>query len=341
VLYAILVFSSIDLLLFFSQYVEKFNFVNTLLVDIVTQWLSLPCSSKPVATLKDALVLFQERLDRKGVSDNYRVATRNTLKRFTRCFPENTLLLSITKDDLRKYLDKLTATQQLVNRSTLRLLFRLCVDEGYLEKNPIKGLEFQTYKPKLKGCLPVPHIKFLLSYIQEHHREALAGYILQTFFGIRSKELTRAFQGNRRPVIWSDIVFGEAIRIPAEASKTGNSRVIDYWPPCASLWLQGFFDGTGRPLAAPGSPIVSPLYSYWKTDINKAVIKAAQRQLGETIVMSQNILRHTYASYLVALFQSADKASLLMGHGNARLILQFYRDYVTEKQAQEFIHCSP
>jgi integrase len=49
-----------------------------------------------------------------------------------------------------------------------------------------------------------------------------------------------------------------------------------------------------------------------------------------------NALRHSFASYHLAHFQSPEKLALEMGHSSSRMIFEHYREVVTPAAAQHY-----
>ena len=48
-------------------------------------------------------------------------------------------------------------------------------------------------------------------------------------------------------------------------------------------------------------------------------------------------MRHSFASYHLALHESADKTALEMGHRDTRMLFRHYREIVTKGEAVEYI----
>jgi len=54
-----------------------------------------------------------------------------------------------------------------------------------------------------------------------------------------------------------------------------------------------------------------------------------------------DIMRHSYASYHLALHQSADKTALEMGHRDTNMLFRHYRELVTKEEAQAYWRIEP
>ena len=54
-----------------------------------------------------------------------------------------------------------------------------------------------------------------------------------------------------------------------------------------------------------------------------------------------DIMRHSYASYHLALHQSADKTALEMGHRDTQMLFRHYRELVTKEEAKAYWKIEP
>jgi integrase len=50
----------------------------------------------------------------------------------------------------------------------------------------------------------------------------------------------------------------------------------------------------------------------------------------------KNCLRHSFASYHLAMHESADKTALQMGHRSTTMLFEHYRELVTRSDAERF-----
>ena len=66
-----------------------------------------------------------------------------------------------------------------------------------------------------------------------------------------------------------------------------------------------------------------------------AIIKAAG------LNWAHDIMRHSYASYHLAQFESADKTALEMGHRDTQMLFRHYRELVTKEEAQAYWAIEP
>ena len=124
------------------------------------------------------------------------------------------------------------------------------------------------------------------------------------FAGVRPAEILRLKK--------SSIKRGY-IEITAASSKTRKRRLITI-SPNLKKWIE--FDGDYPPL-------------------NK------RRRLAKLLKLAKlewkpDIMRHSYASYHLAQFESADKTALEMGHRDTQMLFRHYRELVTKEEARRY-----
>lgn len=113
------------------------------------------------------------------------------------------------------------------------------------------------------------------------------------------------------------------IEVPALKAKTASRRFVMIQPNLA-VWLTPY---TGR----SGKVCPPNLRKLLEADRTNAGLKQ----------WATNGLRHSFASYHLAMFEDAAKLALEMGHTNQELIFRHYRELVTPKQAAKWWDIRP
>lgn len=154
------------------------------------------------------------------------------------------------------------------------------------------------------------------------HRAAIA---LALFAGIRPDEIA----GRGKPWLeWSAINEAERIvTVPSAVSKTRKPRSVEGLPPTLWAWLA----------TVPAS------------ERGETVSRSRSRQIGEfgsrTLGLERwpvDVLRHTFATYGVALLGDAGKVANWLGHeGDTGTIHRHYRGLATKAQAEAFFALRP
>ena len=180
-------------------------------------------------------------------------------------------------------------------------------------------------KPKgSKIILSLRDSSRLLELAKSKYPTAVVPLVLQMFAGIRTAELCRPYskETGERPLEWSDIRAGRAISIEAAAAKTDQRRVIDWWPEALTHWL---------PDLLPAKGMVAVGYSS-----SKKRLIARAKKLYPDFRWGSNALRHSYATYGCAYFQSAARVALQLGHRSEDVLFTSYREYATKAEAEVF-----
>jgi integrase len=173
-------------------------------------------------------------------------------------------------------------------------------------------------KGRTVGFLTVPEVAALLGAAHEW-RAALA---LMLFAGLRVDEVAGMA---KPPLTWRAIdVVGKTLHVPAEVAKTGRARLLQGLPPALWAWL-----GTPGPDGARLCPGRSGSAVLW-----------AKKQLPRP--WPTNALRHTFATYAVALTGEPDRVAGWLGHeGGARLLHAHYAGLARRAEAEAFFALRP
>lgn len=231
---------------------------------------------------------------------------------------------SVTRAELRTWLDSLPhKAARAANARAARALWRwaLAQEPPQAAQNITTGLTF-TSAP-MRTEIAVLTVKQCADALAKagRHRSALA---LMLFAGIRPEEVCSAAAG--KPAFgWGCVnVADRIIRIPAEVSKTGRSRVIEGLPDAIWRWIE----------PKPAGP-VSNVQA-------RTVVNAAADAMGLAGKWPQDALRHTFASYAVALTSDPGRVAIWLGHeGNPTMLHRHYRGIATEADARRFFALSP
>jgi integrase len=186
----------------------------------------------------------------------------------------------------------------------LRLLFRWAYRMEYIERNPLSRVESPRARSKT-GILSVPEMSALL---EKDAPEWLRACIcLAAFAGIRTEELFR--------MDWGDVDYaaGEIHVRPGVQKDSGGwtQRYVTITPPLS----RRAFDLSG--------PLV-PTYRRQFFDLRRA--------LG----IPANSLRHSFASYHLAMCGDAGKTAHQMGHTSPAMVYRVYAMAVKKAEAEKW-----
>lgn len=187
--------------------------------------------------------------------------------------------------------------------------FTWCIREGYSDYNPCK----EARRPKADPSPPRIFSPFEAGELLQRafiDDNGLVPYIaIGLFAGIRPMEIQR--------LSWRD-VSGQYIEVTANKSKTRQRRLVEVLPNL-SEWLQ-----LGGELPAKNK----------RKRLTSLVAKCG-------LEWHPDIMRHSFASYHLAMFQSAEKTALELGHRDSTMLFRHYRELVVKDEAKEFWNLKP
>lgn len=187
--------------------------------------------------------------------------------------------------------------------------------------SPTAGMRSVSPSAKTPEFLTIDQVECILT--PSPWRPALA---LMLFAGVRVEEV--AGKG-KPPMVWRSIdVVDKSIRISGECAKvTGHARLIQGLPEAIWPWLGEVGADSGR--ICPGLS-------------SSAIIWAKKRLKEAGHRWPKNALRHTFATYALALTGEPDRVSGWLGHeGSSRLLRSNYAGLARRAEAEAFFAMRP
>ncbi len=205
----------------------------------------------------------------------------------------------------------------------LHAFFRWAWRRRYVRDNPCGGVHVPspTRRSREISFLTVNQSRAVLEAALEHEPATVPFFALQFFCGIRTEEIMHLDW----PAI--DLVSGIHLR----HTKSGVPRVITWIPNNVKEWLHNRRRKQG--LVVPRG---------FRKRRDHVVARATHDRDGhELFTIPQNCLRHTFATYACAYHETWEPVIEQMGHRNARMLFEHYRNHVTKEQAIEFFSIIP
>lgn len=281
--------------------------------------------------------LVDEVVDRKtkeNRSARYIGDLRNRLTKFKKDYGE-WQVADIDTATLDNWLTglKVSAVTVLNFRRVLSVAFAQAIISGYCQSNPAK----LAFKPKTTdneiGILTPTEANALLTSADP---EILPVIAIGLFTGLRTAELQR--------LDWRDVDWhGKHVEVKASNAKSARRRLVRIQPNLEA-WL------------APHANLAGPVWPA-QQERGRNLLDAAKRKAGfgnpksltkeekeakiELRPWPHNAMRHSFASYHVAHFKNAAELALELGHTNAQLIFQHYREIVKPKAAEAYWNIQP
>jgi integrase len=250
-----------------------------------------------------------------GLSERYIQTIRSHLLRFAASFQDS--IQSITAPEMEKWLRTQSIGPRARNniRSSLVCLFNFARKQGYLAKGePTEADEVAKAKDRggKIGILKPDELARLLTTAPE--RIALF-FALGAFTGMRSSEILR--------LDWLDLNFERCfITVAPEKAKTATRRLV----PISSNLIEWLASYRGR----SGSVFTS------RRDADRAIAFAKNSRID----WPNNALRHSYATYRLAVTADAARVALEMGNSPQKL-MRNYRELADEEEAAAWFSILP
>lgn len=224
---------------------------------------------------------------------------------------------SVATADLLPLLDGLIPVTRDNFRRAWRTFFRWCMAAGFTERDPTAALSRIRADVARPGIFTVPEVRALLHAAQRVHGGVLAPYLaIGLFTGIRTNALHR--------LPWD--AFGpEHVHVDATVDKMRSDRYVEIRPNLAAWVAQ--YRGTGR---------IQPFGSQKFYQIMAQVKRAARLRS-----WPKNAMRHSFASYLLALVQDSGKVAHQLGQRSPDVLFQHYRALVTKADAEAYFALVP
>ena len=194
------------------------------------------------------------------------------------------------------------------NIGRLSALFAFCERRGWVNKNPCRMLERPRVERKAPKILTSEQAGKLIAAVRERRPHMAPFFALAMFAGVRPDEVSR--------LSWKSLDLDRGLlTIDASASKVRRRRLVYLEPAAVALLRLG-----GR---LPVSRATRRRYQSFAC----AVLGFEE--------WSQDLLRHTAASYLLALHRDAGKVAFGLGNSPG-ILMRHYSELVGAEDATKF-----
>lgn len=237
-------------------------------------------------------------------------------KRILKHFDNNRLVSEISTEECSKLLEETFTTPNQYNkgRTMLHGFFNYAIKMKWCAENPISEISPKKVVEREILPLSIGQIQRLLKCaLNEPHCDCAAAVGIMLWAGIRPKEVSR--------LTWKDVDLDERIIVVRHRnSKTGGTRHIDICPPLRH-WLEKIKNRNGQ---------ICP--KNWIRKWHRLRVAAGFEH------WTQDVLRHTFATYNLKRFHNLPKLQSEMGHTNLSLIRTRYVNMgsITKAEAKCF-----
>jgi integrase len=254
---------------------------------------------------------------RDGRSAVYLRDLRYRLSKFVQDFGQRPIA-GITVHELDNWLRALPySPQSRTNyRTIVGLLFSHAESRGIIDRNLIS----RTAKPKLVDRPPeiftVDEMRTLLEAANRVAPDVVPMLAIGAFTGLREAEIQR--------LDWSEVNLARGhVEVKAAKAKSARRRIVPIQPNLA-CWLRSYSGMKCR---------VVPRGARRKLD---RIRKAA----GLTC-WPKNGLRHSFASYRLAVIHDAPRVAAELGHTSPQMLYSTYRELVLPQEAERYWNITP
>lgn len=225
-----------------------------------------------------------------------------TLPRFAKL--HNRIVADLQSEEIEVELEGMTPAVRNAFLRILKAAFNHGIKRKWLEKNPLLDLdEFETAKNKVITLSPAEAESLMRA--AEENNALLPYHAIGLFAGVRPLELER--------LEWRHVDLTEGhIEITEEVSKTGLRRIIEI-EPNLKAWLT-FYIAKGGETRGQVTPT---------TNLRKNLRDI--RTTAGLVKWTQDVMRHSYASYWLAEHQDINVLTLRMGHESTAMLKHYNR----------------
>ena len=285
------------------------------IMDAVRFYLPHLEALKQKRTLAATVDEFIRRRELDGCSASYLRECRQILGRLCLHFGGAMLLADIRHDELERYLDGMSVSPRTKKnrRKTFVTLWSFATGKGYCADNVAKGLPAPPIIAEEPGTLTPAEMQRLLAAAGG---DLLAYVAIAAFAGIRRAEIER--------LDWSDVdMVTREIDVKAIHAKSKKRRIVQI-SDTLHAWLSGVHKAAG------------PVVEHKLDQSLPRLAKAAKIE-----PWPQNCLRHSFASYHLAMHENAATTAFLMGHRDSNLVYSTYARAVRKVDALKFWALKP
>ncbi len=266
---------------------------------------------------------------KRAVADGLRPRTIRDLDvrlgRFQSAF-SGRMICALTRLDLEKWVQDMrhadgSPLSPISKRNYLVVvsgLFNYAMEQEYVHENPLTRKShfrrrLMRQDQSMPGILTVAQVEKLLRMADEFDKEIVPAIAIGFFAGLRTNELCQ--------LDWSHVnLEAKLITVPPSIAKRRSVRHVDV-SDNLSAWLKPHYRSNG---------LIAPKGTAWRYNLDKI------RRLAEIKDWPTNAMRHSFASYHLALHQNQNITALQLGHRDTDLLYNHYRNLVPRSDAEKY-----
>jgi len=284
------------------------------LTDAVQFYLKHLAETERSVLVKESIAEFLEEKGRLGLSGRHMSNLRYQFRPLVEKFGSRKLA-AISRKEMDAWLTgrRLIPTSFKCAHTHLSMLFNHAVKAGYVSKNIMHDIAVPKAKSSPPGILTPLGARRLIELCRELHPDILPAILIQAFAGLRTQEVLR--------LNWKEVRMDRKyIEVTSENSKTAQRRLVPISPNLLEFLVA---------VRKEAGPVAPSCYHSCAASLRVALAKAGYD-------FPRNALRHSFASYHLALHHDAAKTALEIGHNTTDILFRHYRELVTPEDARDW-----
>lgn len=301
------------------------------LLEVVRRFVEAEQQSLSSVTVETAMKQF--KLTKSDLSEKQRQAIKHVTAHLLADFPDR-LLSTITLEELEAHIARNTTGNAAFNgkRRLLVTLWRWAerAPRGWCKAIVAEEIETRATVTQEIGILNEAQAKCLMATAERHFPDAVQGFAIALFTGMRQAELARLLPAD---------VSSEGIRVPAASAKTKRRRFINM-PSTLSAWLKAYpiRDSVLPPNWQRKESAVRRLAG-WRVWTDLVDPASPPDDLPE---WPDNALRHTHATVAIATGTTLEALMFEFGHsGGSEMLRSHYVGAIAKTEARKILQIGP
>jgi integrase len=224
-------------------------------------------------------------------------------------FQKEDLLFDVRKKKLEELLNKLPVNNETRNGylAFTKAFCNWCIEKGYLKKSPAKKIKKFHVEGRAVKYLRQKQAEAFIRAAEKYDPELVPILVLMLLVGIRPEIVLRMAPKLDQFIDLEDMVIAvpEHLEEGEKVNKTGDYVIESDLPGDVWAWLRAYWDG--KPLK------VQNFQKRRREIANKA-----------GVVLSHDVLRHTFATFDYAVCRNMDTVAGHLGHSNSATTARYY-----------------
>ncbi len=267
--------------------------------------------AKRIPTVAEAAASYRADLERRGLSHSVKGKFRLMLQRLNDAYPHK--LTVLTAEDMRRFAASwgYAPTTQRAEIERLRQFWGFCVDSGWVDRNPAKGVKPPKEPPPQVEPFTPNEIATILAACDAMNR---AFVLLMRYTGLRVGDVARLeksrIQGDRLTLRTTKTSAVVAVPLPPVVLDA-----LKRFPHVSERWF--FWSGKSKPDAFRNS---------WCNRLKKLFDSSGVKNA------HSHRFRHTFAAELLLRGVPVQDVAALLGHASVKTTERHYSAWIRARQ---------